>query len=310
MDVQYDVIIVGAGPAGMTAAVYATRAGMKAMMLEPEAPGGKLVKTFEICNWPGVKEISGVDLAMQMFDHSTSYGCEYQYGKVMKIEDEGNVKKVVCEDGTVYSSYAVILATGSVEKKLGLANEERLTGRGISYCAVCDGAFYKDKVVTVIGGGNSALEEALYLTQFASKVRIVIRRDVFRAEPHVQEMVAKNPKIEVVKHHIPIEYVEEDGKVTGIVLKNVISNEMTTYDTAGVFPYIGSIPATQAVAHFPVIDQDGYLVVNEKMETAIPGLYGAGDVCAKVLRQIVTAVSDGSIAAQQIFHYIQDCKCK
>lgn len=306
MDVQYDVIIIGAGPAGMTAAVYASRAGLKAMMLEPEAPGGKLVKTFEISNWPGMKTVAGVDLAMQMFEHSTEYGCEYNYGRVMRVEVDGKIRKVICDDGNVYTAYAVILATGTVEKKLGLENEERLTGRGISYCAVCDGAFYKEKVVTVIGGGNSALEEALYLTQFASHVRIVIRRDVFRGEPHIQDLVNKHPKIEIITKSIPASYQEEDGKISGIVLTNVDTKEKKSYPTSAVFPYIGSTPATQAVAHLNVTDPEGYLIVNEKMETKVPGVYGAGDVCSKNLRQIVTAVGDGAVAAQMIFHYIQE----
>jgi len=309
MDFQYDVIIVGAGPAGLTAAVYATRAGLKTAMLEPEAPGGKLVKTFEISNWPGMKLVSGVELAMQMFEHSTEYGGEYLYGRVIRIESEGLVRRVLCDDGAVYTSRTVILATGTVEKKLGLANEERLTGRGISYCAVCDGAFYREKIVTVIGGGNSALEEALYLTQFASKVRIVIRRDVFRAEPHIIETVLKSPKIEIIKKHLPTAYIEEDGKISGIVLTHVDTKEETQYPTSAVFPYIGATPATQAVAHLAITNSEGHLVVNERMETSVKGIFGAGDVCAKPLRQIVTAVSDGAVAAQQAFHYIQECKC-
>jgi thioredoxin reductase (NADPH) len=253
-----------------------------------------------------MKTVAGVDLAMQMFEHSTEYGCEYNYGRVMRVEVEDNVRKVICDDGSVYTAYAIILATGTVEKKLGLENEERLTGRGISYCAVCDGAFYKEKVVTVIGGGNSALEEALYLTQFASHVRIVIRRDVFRAEPHIQDLVSKHPKIEVITKSIPTAYIEEDGKISGVVLTNVDTKEKKTYPTSAVFPYIGSTPATQAVAHLKVTDSEGYLIVNEKMETSVPGVYGAGDVCSKNLRQIVTAVGDGAVAAQMIFHYIQE----
>lgn len=304
MDTLYDLIIVGAGPAGMTAGVYAARGGLNVLMLEPQAPGGKLVKTYEICNWPGYKTITGVQLAMDMFEHATSVGTHYAYGNVKQIKPL-NPNFEVISDAATYKSKTVILATGTVEKTLDLPNEKNLIGKGVSFCAVCDGAFYKDKVVTVIGGGNSALEEALYLTQFASKVNIVIRRDVFRAEPTVAETVRKNPKIEVIVFHVPVDYKEQDGKVSGLVLKHVHDGSLMTIKTDAVFPYIGQIPATQAVMELDIVNKDGYLIVNEKMETAIPGLFGAGDVCDKVLRQIVTATSDGAVAAQQAFHYIQ-----
>ena len=160
MDLQYDVIIIGAGPAGMTAAVYASRAGLKTAMLEKAAPGGKMIKTFEIQNWPGIKEINGADLAYQMFEHSTHFGAEYLYGDVEKIID-GPIKQVVCADGQIYTAPAVIIATGTRERLLGIPNEKELTGKGVSYCAVCDGSFFRDQPVTVIGGGNSALEESL-----------------------------------------------------------------------------------------------------------------------------------------------------
>ena len=304
MDAQYDLIIVGAGPAGMTAGVYGARGGLNVLMLEPQAPGGKLVKTFEICNWPGYQTITGVQLAMDMFDHATSAGTQYAYGQVKQIKPLNPGFEVICDDQT-YTSKAVILATGTVEKTLDLEGEAALIGRGVSFCAVCDGAFYKDKVVTVIGGGNSALEEAVYLTQFASKVYIVIRRDVFRADPAAVKTVENNPKIEVIVFHVPHEYQQQDGKVSGLVLKHVHDGSLKTIETDAVFPYIGQIPATESVVDLDVVNKDGYLLVNEKMETAIPGLFGAGDVCDKPLRQIVTATSDGAVAAQQAFHYIQ-----
>ena len=220
MDLQYDVIIIGAGPAGMTAAVYASRAGLKTAMLEKAAPGGKMIKTFEIQNWPGIKEINGAELAYQMFEHSTHFGAEYLYGDVEKIID-GPIKQVVCADGQIYTAPAVIIATGTRERLLGIPNEKELTGKGVSYCAVCDGSFFRDQPVTVIGGGNSALEESLYLTQFASEVHIVIRRDVFRAEPIIQQAIEQNPKIDIIRSHVPVEILEQEGKVGGIVLKNV-----------------------------------------------------------------------------------------
>ena len=304
MDKQYDVIILGAGPAGMTAAIYGSRAGLSCAMIEMAAPGGKMVKTYEIQNWPGIKEISGADLAYQMFEHSTQWGAEYLYGDVTEIRD-GEIKQVICRDGTVYQGKTVIIATGTRERLLNIPNEQKLTGRGVSYCAVCDGSFFKDQPVTVIGGGNSALEESLYLTQFASKVTVVIRRDVFRAEPVIQKAIEDNPKIEVIRSHVPVEIVEKDGKVGGIVLKNVNDGTLTTLTTSAVFPYIGADPCTEFARALPILDERGYVIVNDKMETACRGIYGAGDVTVKNLRQVVTAANDGATAAQQAFHQLK-----
>lgn len=303
MDLQYDVIVIGAGPAGMTAAVYASRAGLKTAMLEKMAPGGKLVKTYEIANWPGITEINGADLAFKMFEHSTHFGAEYLYGDVVEIK-EGSVKEIICADGTSYYAKTIIIATGTQERLLNIPGEKEYTGKGVSYCAVCDGSFFKDKVVTVIGGGNSALEESLYLTQFASKVNIVIRRDIFRAEPIIQKQIEENDKIVVIKKHIPKEILGED-KVSGIVLEDVDTHKKTVLDTAAVFPYVGADPCTDFVKKLPILDERGYIVVNTNMETAISGIYGAGDVVVKNLRQVVTAASDGAIAAQRAFHFIK-----
>ena len=305
MDLQYDVIIIGAGPAGMTAAVYASRAGLKTAMLEKAAPGGKMIKTFESQNWPGSKEINGAELAYQMFEHSTHFGAEYLYGDVEKIID-GPIKQVVCADGQIYTAPAVIIATGTRERLLGIPNEKELTGKGVSYCAVCDGSFFRDQPVTVIGGGNSALEESLYLTQFASEVHIVIRRDVFRAEPIIQQAIEQNPKIDIIRSHVPVEILEQEGKVGGIVLKNVHDGQRMKLETKAVFPYIGADPCTEFAQDLGILDERGYILVNNNMETARAGIYGVGDVTAKTLRQVVTAANDGAIAAQQAFHQIKE----
>lgn len=304
MDLQYDVIIIGAGPAGMTAAVYASRAGLKTAMLEKMAPGGKMVKTYEIANWPGITEINGADLAFKMFEHSTHFGAEYLYGDVVEIQD-GLLKEVICADGTHYQAKTVIIATGTQERLLNIPGEKEYAGRGVSYCAVCDGSFFKDKTVTVIGGGNSALEESLYLTQFASRVNIVIRRDVFRAEPIIQKQIEENEKIFIIKKHIPKEILGTDGKVSGLVIENVDTHEQSTLETSAVFPYVGADPCTDFVKTLPILDERGYVVVNENMETSVSGIYGAGDVVVKNLRQVVTAASDGAIAAQRAFHFIK-----
>lgn len=305
MERRYDLIIIGAGPAGMSAAIYGSRAGLKTAMLEMGAPGGKLVKTAEISNWPGIMETNGAKLASDMFEHSTSFGAEYVYGIVTTVEDEGEFKKIICEDGTVYEAKAIIVATGTQERMMGIPGEEENVGRGVSYCAVCDGAFFREQEVCVVGGGNSALEEAGYLTQFASRVNIIIRRDVFRADSIVQNAIKKNKKIQVITKHIPVRVVDDGMRVTGLVVKNVDTGVETEIKTHGIFPYIGLDPATAFLKGLPVLDDRGYMMVDENCETKVKGIYGAGDVIAKKLRQVVTATNDGAIAAQHAFHEIK-----
>lgn len=303
MDIQYDVIIIGAGPAGMTGALYASRSGLKTLMLEVGAPGGKLIKTFSIENYPGIKNSSGVDLAMQMFEHSTAFGATYAYGDVVELKDHGSYKEVVCKDKS-YTSKAVIIASGTREKSMGLQDEQKFVGRGISYCAVCDGALYRDKDVAVIGGGNSALEEALYLTQFVNKLYLVIRRDVFRADKIIQDKIAANPKIEVLVKHVPKRLITDD-RVTGLVLENVDTKQEKVLDVDGIFPYIGALPNTDFVKDLDILDSNGYVITDAHMKTKIDGIYGAGDVIVKGLRQVVTASNDGAVAAQSIYHYLK-----
>lgn len=304
MERRYDLIIIGAGPAGMTAAIYGSRAGLKIGMLEMGAPGGKLIKTAEISNWPGIVETNGATLASSMFEHSTTFGAEYIYGNVIKVED-GEYKKVICEDETIYEAKAVIVATGTVERMMNIPGEDENVGRGVSYCAICDGAFFRDQEICVIGGGNSALEEANYLTQFASKVNIIIRRDVFRADSIVQDAIKNNPKINVITKSVPVKVVDDGMRVTGLVIENVDTKEQMEIATHGIFPYIGLDPATSFLAELSVLDKQGYIMVNDNCESNVKGIYGAGDVINKKLRQVVTATSDGAIAAQHAFHEIK-----
>lgn len=305
MERRYDLVIIGAGPAGMTAAIYGSRAGLKTAMLEMGAPGGKLIKTHEISNWPGIKGTNGAHLASDMFEHSTHFGAEYVYGYVTKISDEGEYKKIVCEDGSVYEAKAVIVATGTKERMMNIPGEEENIGRGVSYCAVCDGAFFRNQEVVVIGGGNSALEEALYLSEIASRVHIVIRRDVFRADEIIQKAVEENEKIHIIRKHVPVRVEDDGNRVIGIVLKQVDSGEELRVETHGIFPYIGLDPATSFLEGLNITDEKGYMLVDANCETAVKGIYGAGDVVAKTLRQVVTATNDGAIAAQHAFHEIK-----
>lgn len=303
---KYDFIIIGAGPAGMTAAIYASRAGLKTAMIESGAPGGKLLKTNEISNWPGIKTEPGSQLAMDMFEHSTSFGAVYEYGNVVEIKvdetDPSSDKQIICEDGTVFQAPAVLVATGTKERLMGIPGEKQNIGRGLSYCAVCDGAFFRDQEVAVIGGGNSALEEAVYLTHFASKVYILMRRNVFRADKIAVDAAKSNPKIEIIQTVVPTEILDDGQHVNGLKITDVTTKEERTLPVSGIFPYIGADPVTGFLKHLDVLNPQGYMVVNASMETKIPLLYGAGDVCQKGLRQVVTAVNDGAVAAQNVFH--------
>jgi len=307
MDKQYDVVIIGGGPAGLTAAIYASRANLSTCIIEAEAPGGKLVKTYEIENYPGIRKLAGYELAMQLMEHGLSFGANMESAKVEKIENVENGKKITLTNGKELFSKTVIIASGTKERELDLPNAKQFTGHGISYCAVCDGAFYRNQTVTVIGGGNSALEEALYLTSMVEKINIVIRRDEFRAEASIQDRINSNPKINIVTNSVPESLVIEDNKVVGLNVKNVKTNEITKLDCTGIFPYIGADPSTDFV-DASIIDEKGYLIVDANMATSIEGIYGAGDVIQKNLRQVVTATNDGAIAANSVIKYLQNKK--
>jgi thioredoxin reductase (NADPH) len=297
-----DVIIIGAGPAGLTAAVYASRAGLSVAFLEKDAPGGKVLKTAEVENYTAFKHITGPDLAMEMFTHSTEFGAEYMYGDAVEIIDNGSTKTIKCADGAEYTAKAVIVATGTVERKMGIPGEDENYGTGVSYCAVCDGALHKDKHVVVIGGGNSALEEAIYLTKFASKVSVVYRKDsFFRAEQKIIDTLLANDKIEPVYLSTPTSIENIEG---GVKLNYTQDGEEKSMEASCIFPFIGLDPATELVKDLNVIDANGYLDADEDTKTKVPGVFAAGDVRRKGLRQIATAISDGAVAAQEAAHYI------
>ena len=304
MSERYDVVIVGAGPAGLTAAIYASRANLSVLIIEAGVNGGKLSKTYEIENYPGIKSISGLELANQLTEHGQQFGAKLIAGEVRFIE-EGEILKVKLADGTIYEAKAVIIATGTKERTLDLPHADEFTGRGISYCAVCDGFFYRKKQIAIIGGGNSALEEALYLASLAEKVTIIIRRDVFRADASVIDRVKANDKIEIITKHIPKELCIEDDRICGLKIENVDTGEETIVPCKGIFPYIGADPCTDFV-DARILDERGYILANPDMSTAIKGIYGAGDCIKKDLRQVVTACNDGAIAANSIIKYLKE----
>lgn len=300
----YDVIIIGAGPAGMTAAVYASRANLNTLMLERGVPGGQMSDTEAVENYPGFDSILGPDLANKMFEHSQKFGAKYAFGDVKEVKDHGDYKEVITGDKT-YKAKAVIIATGAEHRKLGVPGEEEYAGRGVSYCAVCDGAFFRDGEIAVIGGGDSAVEEGMYLTRFAKKVTIIHRRDQLRAQKILQERAFQNEKIEFIWDTVVEKINGKDGKVSSLTLKNVKTGETKEFETDGVFIYIGTDPLSEPFKSLGIVNEDGYIPTNENMETKVPGIFAAGDVREKELRQIVTATGDGSIAAEAAIKYIE-----
>lgn len=305
----YDVIIVGAGPAGLTAAVYASRGNLSTLMLERGAPGGQMATTEDIENYPGFDHILGPDLSAKMFDHARKFGAEYAYGNVTEIIDGDEFKTIIA--GTKeYKTRTIIITTGAEYTKMGIPGEAELTGGGVSYCAVCDGAFFRDKEVIVVGGGDSAVEEGAYLTRFASKVTIIHRRDELRAQKILQDRAFANDKMDFIWNTEVKEVNGKDGKIESVTLVSTKDGTETEHQTEGMFVYIGMDPLTEPFAKLGILDENGYVITNEVMETSVPGIYAAGDVREKLLRQIVTATGDGSIAAQAVQQYIDGLKDK
>ncbi|TMW72419.1 thioredoxin-disulfide reductase [Alteribacter natronophilus] len=301
----YDVVIIGAGPAGMTAAVYTSRANLSTVMIERGMPGGQMANTEDVENYPGYDSILGPDLSTKMFEHSQKFGAEYKYGDVKEIVDGKEYKRIVLGNGEL-KTRSIIIATGAEYKALGVPGEKELSGRGVSYCAVCDGAFFKDKELVVVGGGDSAVEEAVYLTRFASKVTVVHRRDKLRAQKILQDRAFANEKIDFIWDTTVKEINDKDGKVGSVTLVSTKDGSEREFSTDGVFIYIGMLPLNEPFKNIGITNEDGYVETNDEMETKIPGIYAAGDVREKTLRQIVTATGDGSIAAQSIQHYVEN----
>ncbi len=303
----YDVIIAGAGPAGMTAAVYTSRANLSTLMIERGMPGGQMANTEDVENYPGFESILGPDLSTKMFEHAKKFGAEYAYGDIKEIIDNGDVKTVVA-GSKQYKAYSVIISAGAEYKKVGVPGEKELSGRGVSYCAVCDGAFFKGKELYVIGGGDSAVEEGVYLTRFASKVTIVHRRDELRAQKILQDRAFANEKVDFIWNHTIKSINDKEGKVGSVTLVSTQTGEEQELPADGVFIYIGMIPLSKPFTNLGITNENGYIETNERMETKVPGIFAAGDIREKTLRQIVTATGDGSIAAQSVQHYVEELK--
>lgn len=301
----YDVIIIGAGPAGMTAAVYTSRANLSTLMLERGVPGGQMANTEEVENYPGFDHILGPELSTKMFDHAKKFGAEYAYGDVKEVID-GKEYKTIKAGNKEYKARSIIISAGAEYKKLGVSGEQELGGRGVSYCAVCDGAFFKGKELVVVGGGDSAVEEGVYLTRFASKVTIVHRRDELRAQKILQDRAFANDKIDFIWNHTVKQINDKDGKVGSVTLVSTQDGAEQEFAADGVFIYIGMVPLTKPFESLGITNSNGYIETNEQMETKVPGIFAAGDIREKTLRQIVTATGDGSIAAQNAQHYVEE----
>lgn len=302
---MYDTLIIGSGPAGMTAALYAARSNLKVGIIEQGAPGGQMNNTSEIENYPGYDNISGPELSMKMYEPLEKFSVEHIYGIVQKVEDAGEVKRVITDNST-YEAKTVIIATGAKYKLLNVKGEDEFTSRGVSYCAVCDGAFFRNQDLLVVGGGDSAVEEAIYLTQFAKSVTIVHRRDELRAQKILQDRAFANNKISFIWDSVVEEIQGNNIKVSNVLIKNVKTGQITNHDFGGVFIYVGMIPVSSMVSDLGICDQDGWILTDDQMKTTRPGIFAIGDVRQKTLRQITTAVGEGAIAGQGVYHYIEN----
>ena len=302
---MYDTIIIGAGPAGMTAALYAARSNLKVALLERGIPGGQMNNTADIENYPGYANINGPELAEKMFEPLENLGVEHLFGLVEKIEDRGDFKEIVTEDER-FEAKTVIIASGANHRHLGVPGEEDYNSRGVSYCAVCDGAFFRDEDLLVVGGGDSAVEEAIFLTRFAKSVTIVHRRDELRAQKVLQDRAFANEKIRFVWDSVVESIHGDERKVTGVTFKNVKTGETSQADFGGIFIYVGLDPVSEFAADLGITDEAGWILTDHQMKTSVAGIYAVGDVRQKDLRQITTAVGDGAIASQEVYKYLTE----
>jgi thioredoxin reductase (NADPH) len=301
---MYDVIVVGGGPAGMTAGIYAKRAGLNVAMIERLAPGGQLINYQALDNYTGFIG-DAPTLVTLMHKQTEDTGVEIIIGEVLKIEiDEAGIKHIITEDKR-YQAKAVILATGNIPKKLNVENEEPFLYKGISWCAICDGPFYKGKDVIVVGGGKSGVEEGYYLSNLARSVTLIHRSEKLKAEAISIKLLESAKNVKIILNSTIKRFLDKNGKLSGALIVNKLTNEETIIPADGVFVYVGMIPVTDMVKHLDVYDELGYLKVNSRMETSVPGIFGAGDVNQKEIRQVATAVGDGSIAAQFAAKYVE-----
>lgn len=304
----YDVIIIGGGPAGMSAAVYSLRAGMKTALIEAEVHGGQIVNTYEIKNYVGFEEINGAELANKMREQTEKLGITNIYDAVTQLKLEGDIKEVKTNYSGTFFAKTIILTMGASARKLGVEREQELSGAGVSYCAICDGAFFKDKTVAVVGGGNTAMEDIIYLSKVAKKIYVINRSEHFRADKILFEAILKlskqeNNKIEILTNSA-VTKLFGDILLSGVEVTNILTNDKKQLQLDGLFVAIGRKPSTAIVKDIVELDELGYIKTDEHLKTNIEGVYAAGDIIVKEVRQIITAAADGAIAATHASHYI------
>lgn len=300
----YDIAIIGAGPAGLSAAIYAERAGYNTICFEGNVHGGQIINTPEVENYPALGKVSGVEYAMNLYEQAVGFGARIEYTAVLEADLRSTPKKIVTASGVTFAK-TVIIANGVQRRTLGCPGEDKFLGKGVSYCAVCDGSFFKGKEVAVIGGGNTALEDAVYLASLCEKVHLVHRRDTFRGAPHEVAKVLANDKIQIWYNHVPAE-IAGDTKVEEVVLQNVETQEMTNLPVSAVFVSVGMIPQNDIFSKTISLTKEGYIQTGEDCKTKIEGVFAAGDTRHKHLRQLVTAAADGAIAATSAAAYLSE----
>ena len=302
----YDLVIIGSGPAGMSAAIYAQRAMLDFIVIEKEyMPGGQVVQTYEVDNYPGIPKTNGMDLGMKFSEHAKELGVESITAEVKEINADNEIKEIILKNGDILKTKTIILATGAVHQTLGVEGEEKLKGMGVSYCATCDGAFFRNKVTAVVGGGNVALEDALFLSRMCEKVYLIHRRDEFRGAKILQDEVKKNDKIEILWNTI-VTKIDGDEVVQSIQLQDVDNHVDKSLDVDGIFIAVGTKPASKLLSGKLSTDEKGYIIAGEDGVTNIPGIFVAGDGRSKNLRQVVTAVSDGANCVYSVERYLQN----
>lgn len=309
---RYEIIVIGAGPAGQTAALYAGRSRIPTLVLEKGIPGGELWNTAEVEDYPGFESIMGPELADRMQRHAEKFGAVFETAEAVSVSIDGHDRVVKTADGREFRAPAVIVAAGGEPRKLGVPGEEELAGKGVSYCAVCDGAFFEGEEIAVVGGGDSAVEEGTFLTRYGSRVFLIHRRDDYRAQPILIERLRANPKIEERLNTVVEEIHDRDGRVSHLTLLNVDTSERSELPVGAVFPFVGFIPHSDIfddeIRARIELDESGHIVTNQKMETAVPGIFAAGDVRSQFVRQVTNAVGDATTAALAAHAYVESLK--
>lgn len=302
---EYDIVIVGGGPGGLTAGLYSARANRKVALIEKLMPGGQIANTEEIEDYPGFDHISGADLALKMTEHAKRFGLEIISEEVVEIYTEDKRRMVITAGGENYRAKAIILCTGGSPNQLNIPGETEFSGRGVSYCAICDGAFFKNQIIAVAGGGDAAVEEGMFLTKFGAKVYIIHRRNELRAQKIIQERAFNNPKIEFIWDTV-IESINGDSKVRSLSLRNLKTGRKSLLDSSAIFVFVGFVPNSNLTREPLNKDKNGYIITDARMETSIKGIFACGDVRSQLVRQITNAVGDGTTAAVAAEKYIEE----